>query len=55
LGGQVLATYLKIGHTYRIEPEGEIHYRIAYLIREQSQVDIIGVFHGSLEIDRYLP
>jgi len=58
---QVLATFPQIGHKYRTEPEGEIrlllygHYRIAYLIRGRGRIDIIGVFHGALEIDRYLP
>ena len=58
---QVLATFPQIGHKYRTEPEGEIrlllygHYRIAYLIRGRGRNDIIGVFHGALEIDRYLP
>ena len=50
---QVLATFPQIGHKYRTEPEGEIrlliygHYRIAYLIRGQGRIDIIGVFHGA--------
>jgi toxin ParE1/3/4 len=29
------------------------HYRIAYLIKEDRNVDILGVFHGSLDITRY--
>ena len=29
------------------------HYRIAYLIKENGNVDILGVFHGSLDIGRY--
>jgi toxin ParE1/3/4 len=43
------------------EAEGEIrlllygHHRIAYLIKGRGRIDIIGVFHGALEIDRYLP
>ena len=58
---QVLATFPQIGHKYRTEPEGEIrlllygHYRIAYLIKGRGRIDIIGVFHGALEIERYLP
>jgi len=48
---QLLKNYPEIGYNYRSEPEGEIrillygHYRIAYLL---------GVFHGALDIDRYL-
>lgn len=30
------------------------HYRIAYRIKEGGDIDILGVFHGALEIDRFL-
>ena len=29
------------------------HYRIAYLIKPDGNIDILGVFHGALEIERY--
>jgi plasmid stabilization system protein ParE len=29
------------------------HYRIAYLIMDDGNIDILGVFHGSLDITRY--
>ncbi len=29
------------------------HYRIAYLLRDHDDVDILGVFHGALDISRY--
>jgi toxin ParE1/3/4 len=29
------------------------HYRIAYLVRDDGAVDILGVFHGALDIDKY--
>jgi plasmid stabilization system protein ParE len=29
------------------------HYRIAYLVKDDRNVDIFGVFHGSLDITRY--
>ena len=29
------------------------HYRIAYLIRADGNIDVLGVFHGSLDISRY--
>ena len=29
------------------------HYRIANLVREDGDVDILGVFHGALDISRY--
>ena len=58
---QLLQRFPEIGGKYRLEPEGEIrillygHYRIAYLLREQGPIDIIGVFHGALDIEKYLP
>lgn len=57
---QVLRQFPEIGYRYRKEPEGEIrillygHYRIAYLIADDTHVDVIGVFHGALDIERYL-
>ena len=30
------------------------HYRIAYFIKDGGDIDILGVFHGSLDIERYL-
>jgi plasmid stabilization system protein ParE len=29
------------------------HYRIAYLVKPSGDVDILGVFHGALDIGRY--
>ncbi len=29
------------------------HYRIAYLVKDDDNIDILGVFHGSLDITRY--
>ncbi len=40
------------GHHIRILLHG--HYRIAYLIKQDGDVDILGVFHGAMELDRYL-
>jgi toxin ParE1/3/4 len=58
----VLTTYPDIGTRLRIVPEGEVrmilygHYRIAYLCRNDTNViEILGVFHGALDIDRYIP
>ncbi len=58
---QMLKKYPEVGYKYRSEPEGEIrillygHYRIAYLHASESTIDILGVFHGALDIERYLP
>jgi addiction module RelE/StbE family toxin len=31
------------------------HYRIAYLTKDDETIDILGVFHGALNLDKYLP
>lgn len=55
---QVLAKFPEVGHRYsassrhvRILLYG--HYRIAYLIKDDGNIDILGVFHGSLDITKY--
>jgi toxin ParE1/3/4 len=55
---QVLTTFPEIGHRYlassrnvRILLYG--HYRIAYLVKDDGNIDIVGVFHGALDITRY--
>ena len=55
---QVLATFPEIGHRYlasqrnvRILLYG--HYRIGYLVKDDGNIDILVVFHGSLDITRY--
>jgi len=58
---QLLRRFPEIGHKYSDEPEGEIrmllygHYRIAYLLRPSQVIDVLGVFHGALDLARYLP
>lgn len=56
---QHLARFPEMGHRYAvIDQEVRIllygHYRIAYAVRSHSEIDILGVFHGALDIDRYL-
>ncbi len=57
---QLLSDFPNLGYKYRNEPEGDIrillygHYRIAYIITD-GPIDILGVFHGALDIERYLP
>jgi plasmid stabilization system protein ParE len=29
------------------------HYRITHLVRDDGDIDILGVFHGALDIDKY--
>ena len=58
---QILKDFPEIGYKYRSEPDGEIrillygHYRITYLIKEMEAIEILGIFHDALEIDKYLP
>ncbi|MEA3465856.1 MAG: type II toxin-antitoxin system RelE/ParE family toxin, partial [Thermodesulfobacteriota bacterium] len=57
---QILKDFPETGYWYREEPEGDIrillygHYKIAYLIRRENNIDILGVFHGALDIERHL-
>lgn len=57
---QLLCRFPEIGHRYDRIPDRHIrillygHYRIAYLIKPNGNIDILGVFHGALDIDRYL-
>ena len=55
---QVLAQHPEMGHRYphssrevRVLHYG--HFRIAYLIKSDGDVDILGVFHGALDITKY--
>ncbi|WP_418185983.1 type II toxin-antitoxin system RelE/ParE family toxin [Aliarcobacter vitoriensis] len=57
---QILKSFPKIGYEYENSENKEIrillygHYRIAYLIKDNSTIDILGIFHGALDIERYL-
>lgn len=57
---QLLRDFPEIGYMFRKETDGDIrillygHYRIAYLIKNPEKIDILGVFHGALDIDRLL-
>ena len=56
---QNLRQFPELGHRYDRHPDRHIrtllhgHYRIAYLIKPDGDIDILGVFHGALDIDRY--
>lgn len=30
------------------------HYRVAYMVKSTGDVDLVGVFHGALDMGRYL-
>ena len=57
---QILERFPDLGHGYG-SPSGREtrillwgHYRIVYLKRPPDQVDILGVFHGAMDLDQYL-
>ncbi|MBI4721900.1 MAG: type II toxin-antitoxin system RelE/ParE family toxin [Candidatus Stahlbacteria bacterium] len=57
---QMLQKFPELGYRYHRQPDRDIrvllygHYRIAYLIKLDGNIDILGVFHGALNIDQYL-
>lgn len=57
---QLLRQFPEMGYRYDRIPNKHIrvllygHYRIAYLVKANEDIDILGVFHGALDIDRYL-
>jgi toxin ParE1/3/4 len=58
---QQLLAFPQSGQIYRIEQDGDIrillygHYRIAYHVGNDNRIVILGVFHGALDLERYLP
>jgi toxin ParE1/3/4 len=56
---QILARFPEIGYIFRKEKDGMVrillfgHYRIAYFVRNDESVTILGVFHSALDISRY--
>lgn len=55
---QVLAQYPEMGHRFVNSPRNvrilvHAQYRIAYLLRGDGNVDILGVFHSALDITKY--
>jgi toxin ParE1/3/4 len=57
---QLLRNHPRIGYSYEPAAPREVrillydHYRITYLVKANGDIDILGVFHGALEIERYL-
>ncbi len=57
---QILIEFPEIGYKYDKIPNYNIrillygHYRIAYLLKTDNNIDILGVFHGALDIEKYL-
>ena len=57
---QTLKRLPEQGYKYSRYPELDVrillygHYRIAYLLKSSTEIYILGVFHGALDMDRYL-
>lgn len=57
---QLLREQPLLGYKYEAWPSRETrillygHYRIAYLIKPNKNIDILGVYHGAMEIERHL-
>ena len=57
---EILKRFPEVGYRYHRYPEFHIrvilygHYRIVYLIHPDQSIDILGVFHSSLDMDKYL-
>jgi plasmid stabilization system protein ParE len=55
---QVLREFPQIGQRYSPSPRHVRvliygHYRIAYLVKDDRNVEILGVFHGALDLSKY--
>jgi toxin ParE1/3/4 len=57
---KLLIEFPELGGIYPIDAPYKIrviyysHYRVAYKIVDESRIDILGVFHGAMEIKNYL-
>ena len=57
---RVLQQFPQSGAIYPDIPDRDIrilyytHYRIVYVIIDATRIDIIGVFHGAMELRKYL-
>lgn len=57
---QILRTQPHLGWRYEPIHDREIriilygHYRIAYLVKSDTELEILGIFHAAMEMDRYL-
>ena len=57
---QILAEFPELGFRYDLAGRDDVrvllygHYRIAYVVGELDRVEILGIFHAALDIDRFL-
>ena len=56
----LLSAFPELGYRYEGSAERNVrillygHYRIAYVINRSGNIDIVGVFHAALDMERYL-
>jgi plasmid stabilization system protein ParE len=56
---QLLCKHPRLGQRYERIVDREVreilygHYRIAYLVKTEQRIEILGIFHAAMEIDRY--
>lgn len=57
---QLLGKLPELGYRYEHISDRNVrillygHYRIAYLLKPDGNIDILGIFHAALDIERYL-
>lgn len=57
---QLLCQHPRLGQRYEPIADREVretyygHYRIAYLIVNDTRIEVLGVFHASMDIERHL-
>ncbi len=57
---QILKDFPEIGYKYDHDSEEDIrillygHYRITYLLSQNNEIVILGIFHGALDIKKYI-
>ncbi|MCA9062600.1 MAG: type II toxin-antitoxin system RelE/ParE family toxin [Planctomycetaceae bacterium] len=57
---QMLGRQPMIGQRFELVADREVreilygHYRIPYLVVSDDQIEILGVFHGAMDIERHL-
>ena len=57
---QLLRSHPRAGQRYEPIADREVrstlygHYRIAYLLVNEERIEILGIFHGAMDIERYL-
>ncbi len=57
---QLLRSQPRLGQRYEPIVDREVremlygHYRIAYLLRSEERIEILGIFHSAMDIESYL-